>query len=524
MKKILTSSQILAYIFLCILFCQTVYGQKGNKPKWIEYDYRESMFSKSTYVMGFTSELKKKEDAVKDVTDRLKSEARVQLIESIFVTIKSIVTSNVTNENTNTASYFRQTSMSMSKLNLSGLTEEQYFDEKDNAVYAIAYAKKADISKLYRTTIADKKSGIEQKIKDAANYTNVGDNQQALKELFECYPEFREIEEAQSLIVAFESLSENAAGLYVKEVSALKTQVNTEIKKLQKNKQNTLEDICFFMAHGLKLQVDKMEKQVRLLNFTFQDSRVASAFSKRLSSTFEQKLISEGIQVSTQPNTVTNGNKTKDDSYMLSGTYWEDSTNIKLIGILRDDNGKAIASVETFMPMQWIKSNNVSYKPDNLTEVINNSATFSKDIVTNEGGLVVDITTNKGNENPVFTKGDTLVMYVKANKECYLRVIYHFADGKQVLFFDNYHISNSQANQIIEIPGKFECSEPFGVEILQMNAQSEEFKPLHTYTESGNTFIQDDLNKVLANTRGFKPIGNKGLKAEKLVTVTTIGE
>ena len=68
----------LIYLFVFIFFVtQGVYGQKEKKAKWTDYDNRESAFPKSIYVMGFTSEIKRKEDALKDVTERLKSEARI---------------------------------------------------------------------------------------------------------------------------------------------------------------------------------------------------------------------------------------------------------------------------------------------------------------------------------------------------------------------------------------------------------------------------------------------------------------
>jgi hypothetical protein len=96
-------------------------------------------------------------------------------------------------------------------------------------------------------------------------------------------------------------------------------------------------------------------------------------------------------------------------------------------------------------------------------------------------------------------------------------------DGSQVLFVDNYYISSDKVNMVYELPYEFECSAPFGVETIQLNAQSVPFKKLNTRVEDGFEFVVDDLPVILANSRGFKKINDETLKAEKRLTLTTMG-
>ena len=146
---------------------------------------------------------------------------------------------------------------------------------------------------------------------------------------------------------------------------------------------------------------------------------------------------------------------------------------------------------------------------------------FSKGEI--EGGdLKVELWTNKGADNLIFTEGEHMKLSVRANKECYLRVIYHLADGQKVLLLDNYYISTDKVNKVYELPYEFECSEPFGVETLQLNAQELAFGGLRTQKQDGYEFIVDDMQTILVTTRGMKRIEKSDLKAEKRVTITTM--
>jgi hypothetical protein len=525
MKKNVTRGRLLllSFLSLFLLTFQVTYAQKEEKPRWVDYSTRNALYPTSTYVSGFASEPLNSSETEQDIQDRLKNYARVQLVEGIQVSIKSMTATATTIEDAKTSSFFKQTSVSLSKVNISGLTSELYTDEKDKNVYAFCYAKKADISKLYRTNIANAKLGIEKNIKEAEAALTTKDNQTALKNYYECYPLFRDAEEAQTLIIAFENIGAESPDLHVAALSDLKSKVNAGIKNLSTSKNNTLDDVVMNIAYGIKLQASKIEKTIRIVNFTFQESKMASSFSKRLTSSLEQKLVAQSFACTTQPIVATSGNVVTDDSYMFSGTYWEEGENIKIIAIMREPvTGKAVASAEGLLPKAWLTAQSIDYKPSNYNEAVNNLVAFNSDIVANNGGLVVEVTTNKGNDNPVFADKDTLNIFLRANKECYVRLIYTFADGSKVLFLDNYYIPSNMVNKIIELPSKFECCEPFGVEVLQLVAQSKEFAPLNVKEENSIKFIQDDLKKMVASTRAFKPITNKDLKAEKIVTITTV--
>ena len=143
------------------------------------------------------------------------------------------------------------------------------------------------------------------------------------------------------------------------------------------------------------------------------------------------------------------------------------------------------------------------------------------------GDLNIEIWTGKGTDNLIYEEDELLKLFVRANKECYIRLIYYLADGSKVLLLDNYYIDMAKVNVVYELPYTFQCAEPFGVETLQMNAQNKTFDLLKFTSEYGYDFLTDNMETILAKTRGFKRVSadkEELIKAEKRLVFTTISK
>ena len=179
---------------------------------------------------------------------------------------------------------------------------------------------------------------------------------------------------------------------------------------------------------------------------------------------------------------------------------------------------------DTFLPIVSLESRGIAYTPENYKQALINMKEFAKDEVKG-GNLNIDVYTNKGKENLIFTEGDVLKLFVRANRECYLRFVYHLADGSKVLLLDNYYINRDNVNQVYELPYEFECAEPFGIETLQLNAQGEPFEALNVRSEYGYDFILDDTQTIITKSRGFKKSKSEtDIKAEKRLVFTTMNK
>lgn len=96
--------------------------------------------------------------------------------------------------------------------------------------------------------------------------------------------------------------------------------------------------------------------------------------------------------------------------------------------------------------------------------------------------LRVELRTNRGRDAAVFARGDTVVVAVKANRPCRLRVLYRLADGTMTLLENEFEIKPGQENQFVRVAPEatFVCDEPFGAESLVVFAAETPFCPLPT--------------------------------------------
>jgi hypothetical protein len=494
--------------FILIIAFTTVSAQL--EPKWVNYATRSSAYPSSRYLTGFASEINNQGVDQNALLDRLEGVAKDQLVENIMVDIRSITTLNIHNVNTETQETFKHNSTSFSQAKINGLKVEKYYDAKKKFAYAFAYAEKNDVITLYQNEISQQLNNIQTAMASAKSL----DKQSALKKYFETQPAFRTIEEAQTLIVTLTARFDDPA-LKRNEANELKIQVDERINALRNSNQLSLDEAASYLAFGLTLQTGAVGNAIRLANFTYQDTPMGSPFSRRFRSMLEQSLVTEG-----KYNVLDASSKAK--GFILTGSYWEEKDKLKVTALLRDDtSGDAIASVSCFIPLASLEQSGVDFKPENYKDAMTNMKMFAKDELKG-GELQVEVLTNKGKDGQIYSEGETLKLFVRANRECYVRFIYHLADGSKVLLLDNYYINRDKVNQVYELPYTFECAEPFGVETLQVNAQTEMFEPLTTKNESGYEFIQENTEQILVKTRGFKKKEGEVLKAEEIMMITTM--
>jgi len=336
----------------------TAFGAFAQKPSWINAQARSASYPEQQYFIGYAYELNTQNKSHEDLLEKLKGFARTDLIQSIQVAIKSVTSMDVENKNGKSSQYLKQASTSLSQANIVGLKYEIYYDTKTKEAFAFCYALKSEVVAYYKNTVSTKITAIQNKIEIAKKAIETGDKKNALKAYFDCMPLFREIEEAQGLLVVLNIKDE--ISLKEEDSKQLKVDVNKGIFALYSGKSLSLDDVAYFIAYSLKMQTGELQDQVSLDKFLYQDTELPSSFSSRFGSSLEQSLVKETFKLL----------KTGKAVCVLSGTYWEDGENIKIIAILRNsETSKAIASAECLLSKSWLKSNNIDYIPDNFDKV-----------------------------------------------------------------------------------------------------------------------------------------------------------
>lgn len=496
----------------------------AQTPKWVKYQNREAFYPESSYLRGFSSEINYDNQSTIELLEKCKSNAKKTLSESIQVSIKSVTVSGVQNINTGTDAetheYIKHSSVSCSNVNVVGLKSETYYDKRKKTAYAFTYVKITDLINYYKQKISTDLQKLKQMYSLAQDAKQAKQTQKALTKFFECIPKFREIEEAQSILAALNVRYE--ASLQTKQTIKLKSQLDKSINELQNSVSGNISDLAYSIVNGLSMQAVGLRGTISLSSFTYQDSKMGSPFSKRLYSELEKQLANNSkLDVASQNISVNNFNNSY--NYIITGTYWEEGSNLKLIVILRNlKTAKIEASIESKISKEYCTSNSIKFLPENFILANSKNKIFNKNEIVG-GDLQLEIWTNRGQDNLLYNENDTLRLYVRVNKECYLRCVYYLADNSSVLLLDNYYVGVDKVNKVYKIPDEFVCAEPFGVEVMQVNAQTDKFAPLITQEKYGYNFITENLGEIVKKTRGFKRIKNNEVsKAEKRLMITTM--
>ena len=325
----------------------------AQAPQWIDYSWRTTSYPEQDYFMTFISgEVPENSDA-KSLLDEYEEQAKAALIQQIQVSLQSATDYQVANIDAATSEAFRMRSQSLSKAQITGLRTERYHDRKKSLAYAIAWAKKSELKYFYRNAVSRLMEQIVNQKLTADNYRSKNDQQQALKTYYETMPLFTELEEAQFILLALEIVNERDTRL--KESHDLLVAVKGAITDLQQSEKGSIDDLGYFMAYGLFLQMGDLQSPIYLQAFGFENSGLNSEFSERFKTALSGGLVRAGdYQVSDYPNS---------KAVTVTGSYWKEGENIKVNAIARQ-NGQAKAAAEVSLPVQWLRDRSVNWVPE----------------------------------------------------------------------------------------------------------------------------------------------------------------
>ncbi len=138
----------------------------------------------------------------------------------------------------------------------------------------------------------------------------------------------------------------------------------------------------------------------------------------------------------------------------------------------------------------------------------------------NDEKLNVQVWLNR--DPPIFQNQDTIHVSVETNKNCYLRLIYHDAEGKNVIIFPNYRYKDDKVKggQVYLVPTKFIARPPFGDEQLIAFVSTEKFPDVSVSDRGDGLYLLNDSLSIFA--KKFRMNGIFGEYAERTITVKTV--
>ena len=506
----------------------------AQKPDWVRNGGSGSQFSDQFYLTGYgMCKVNKEYDKARS-QQRAIEVARGYLAQSVKVHIQSKVGSTVVEQNSQITSYFTNATQSVSTLEIQGVDVRTFYDDDEEMSYALATVRRDRLAALYGERETALKKEIRQHLAAGKQMEGSGSKTKALDEYLACYPLFRELEEAQAILLvartaAAETLGE-LEGNVAKEEIAL-SEVRDAVQRLLQKPVGNVEDIGWNLAYCLKEQCDLKNASVLVTPFTFQDTRMGSPFARYFKQVLESKLteVAKWTPVqqaeSAQPRGLNISRDIAEASgaqHVLRGSYWKQHGKVKVIALLQKAaDGKVVGSAEMTVDEQLFSSSGLNLEPQNFQAAMSDQKQFGKDEVVG-GGLMLEVWTNKGTEDLIYARGERMKAYVRVNMPCHIRFIYHLADGKRALLLDDYYVDESKVNVVYPIPDEFECDAPFGAEFLQAFARTDKFDSIQTKEVDGYNMLVEDLEGFLANQRGMKRVKQGTLQAETRLVITTV--
>jgi len=509
------SMKTLHRFFIILVFSASAGYLFGQAPQWTSYTGRELVYPHEFYYTGFAERQISKKDDVNKVIEILRNDALTLLTESIEVTVQSETSQYAVESGNNVEEHFMVSSATSSNLTLSGVKFETCHDKKADKAFALAFVSRNDLTAYYSAQLQHHLERLDELVKTASGHAAANRREQALQAWYDCMPVLKQAEEALALLIIFGG--SNDTNYPVKE---LREAITAGFFSLKNSISLSMAEAAAFLADGIKQQVKSPAKPVLLSNFTYRDTRMASPFSRKFSQVLEQKLTAKGFRVLTEMPS----SSTSTDLLVMKGTYWDETDLLKLIVVLKDlKTSETVAGMDIAIDKQKLASENVDYLPQNFQQAMADQHVFMQDELVG-GGLLLECWTDRGTGSPIYVSGEKMKIFVRVNQPAYLRLIYFLADGNKNLLFDQYYIDESKVNKAVEIPQQFLCTEPFGVETLQVLAQSETFPALKTQKVGGYLIIMDNTKNLLMKTRGMMTQMPTDLKAEKRIVITTMKE
>ena len=499
--------------FLVSPFLITI--QAGKQPDWVVNYGQSDKYDEQVYLTGFGEAL----GISRESKEIAQENARADLSQKVLVKIDSTVSNYQLEDGEETLQQFSTVTQSSSELQVMGLETLTYVrDSRKNPMsFALVYIERKKLAKLYQAEKKHLTSQILQLITLAENQDNP--KYTSVQYYYQTWPLLDKLAEVQTILLSISStqiFSDLASqDLADQPLILSKSQINRRIQQLSLHSIDNLDDVAGAIQFQLYQQFDLQHQQLLVQPFFYQDTRLSSRFARYFKQLLEGKL-----ENSIQPHREFQAKSVNyekdmavsaDADYIITGSYWEKEDNVQILAFCRSvQTGEIRASANVDFKRGMLKSS-LNLKPDNFEKIMSQQLAFEQEVI-DSGQLKLEVWTDRGKNALLYSQGELMKVYLRTNRPCYVRLLYILANGQKTLLVDNLQINLESINRpllvndLLEID--FECTSPFGAEMIIGVARNYPFDTIETTERDGYIFIDTDNPKHLANitrgTKGFK--------------------
>ena len=501
---------------------------QAQVPDWVEGMGESPSHPSSTYLTGFGIAHLKPGKSRDEALGEAVNAARRNAAEKIRVSILGTVESRTEERDTSLQQYFSAVTESRTILELEGLDNVTYLDGEADLLYALAFARKELLAERYSRASGIVRARLNAHVQNGRAASARNDAGTALASYMQALPLIRQIEELVGILMVLRDGSPASPGDAAPATrdAELAAAVETELSSLLKRPVRTLDDAGALLIHILSGQIGEERTTLRIEPPSLEDTRTGSPFSRHL----HEALLTSAAAVpawsilAVDTPGVMRGGVEPGSHIVVRGTYWDVPGGVRVRLLARGMEGGAIVgSAVVTISDGIVGASGFSTMPANYTDVAPDLRKFEEHNAP-QGGLQLELWTNKGGENPVFVKGERMRVFVRTNMPCVVRLIYHLADGQRTVLMDGHRIGAEETGEAVRVPGEFECDAPYGAEVLQAFASTTTLPRLAVEHRDGYAYVSGSLDDMLRTSRGRPRSGSEALTAEARVVVTTMPE
>lgn len=299
---------------------------------------------------------------------------------------------------------------------------------------------------------------------------------------------------------------------------AASARLDTRIATLRGRPARDLSDATDSMARSLTRQGVSSLHRIAVSHFSYGATNLSSGFGRQVGLDLQRALANQDHPVASRGGRP--GRRPAD--LAVRGAYLEEGDEIRLSAIVREAaTGRLVASAEARLPRAAVPAQ-LGIAPANLEQVLREQRVLREGEQLSSG-LQVEIWTDKGRGGVLYTEGEELRLYVRVNREAWVRLLYVLPNGAKVPIDQGYHVDAAHVNKVVAYPDSFAVVPPFGIEMIHATAFTAAPPPLAVVRRmiDGQRYdvVAGGLRAVV-RTRGIYRQQNVAL-AEDVLTVTT---
>ncbi|WP_425392094.1 hypothetical protein [Ekhidna sp.] len=444
------------------------------QPVWVNSSSLEDLYPEKEFLVGYAS-LEKNSGPLIVALDDVKEFAILNLGESLYL---EVVAASEGAE----SEFFLPNSISKQLLYDGGMVVETYHDSINQVVYAFAFLKKKELVKPVYLELTDElkqvKKGLDQMESD-------GD------------VDARTLSQLSTHLLIAKARSEVLPKLGIDNPVVLKTaQINLYDNLIAGKLSNAKKSSTLSIRDRLNIMVQSIVKESKMNEFqitpiTYKNTDLVSTFSGYLEDELRLILPMQEVEVK------------EDSKFKLISSYWLKDENVLVAFSLKQFDGdeavKVFATESVFIPKSDLLEKGLIFYPDER-----HISRVRSEFLLNQanGGVQVDLVTQKGTRRLVFESGDKLSLYVSATRPVFITLLNIWDDGTQVLMMENYYIGKDRINQAIELPFEWNVKCPCGTEYIKLIAEKNPLIPMLTEkNEDGFKVVVKDFQENIKGVR-----------------------